>query len=43
MESIKALTSRSQSGDKAAKDFLTKVKSKLVASPIKQSNPIVKI
>lgn len=44
MESLKALQMRCQSGDKAAKDFLTKTKSKLVVvSPVKIKSPVVNL
>lgn len=43
MESLKALAFRSQTGDKPAKDFLARVKSKTVSSPVKQSGPVVKL
>lgn len=43
MESLKALALRSQSGDKAAKDFLAKIKSKTVNSTTKQTLPVIKL
>lgn len=43
MESLKALQMRSQSGDKVARSFLTKIKSQLVTSPTKVKSPVVNI
>jgi hypothetical protein len=43
MESLNAISLRSISGDKSAKEFLAKLKSKTLLSPSKLKVPITKL